>query len=55
MVSGGLKALQTASIVVGSPFAIGIGFIIWSLLRSLKHKYELEFGASSVNKYVIKS
>lgn len=39
LLSGGLKAVQTASIVAGSPFAIGIGFMIWSLLRSLKQEY----------------
>ncbi|WP_261842820.1 BCCT family transporter [Aliamphritea ceti] len=43
LLSGGLKAVQTASIVAGSPFAIGIGFMIWSLLRSLKQEYAKEY------------
>jgi glycine betaine transporter len=43
LLSGGLKAVQTASIVAGSPFAIGIGFMVWSLLRSLKKEYAKEF------------
>lgn len=42
LLSGGLKAVQTASIVAGSPFAIGIGFMVWSLLRSLKIEYAKE-------------
>lgn len=42
LLSGGLKAVQTASIVAGSPFAIGIGFMVWSLLRSLKLEYAKE-------------
>lgn len=40
LLSGGLKAVQTASIVAGSPFAIGIGFMVWSLLRSLRQEYQ---------------
>ncbi len=36
LVSGGLKALQTASIVAGSPFAIGIFFMMWSLLKLVR-------------------
>jgi glycine betaine transporter len=47
LVSGGLQAVQTASIVAGSPFAIGIGFMIYSLLKSLKYEYRLEFGENS--------
>ncbi len=43
LLSGGLKAVQTASIVAGSPFAIAIGFMIWSLIRSLKAEYKKEF------------
>nr|WP_067291627.1 BCCT family transporter [Marinobacterium profundum] len=39
LLSGGLKAVQAASIIAGSPFAIGIGFMVWSLLRSLKLEY----------------
>jgi len=42
LLSGGLKAVQTASIVAGSPFAIGIGFMVWSLLKSLKKEYDKE-------------
>ncbi|MBU2874081.1 BCCT family transporter [Marinobacter salexigens] len=53
LVSGGLQAVQTASIVAGSPFAIGIGFMIWSLLKSLRHEYDLEFGAKSMRKLVV--
>lgn len=45
LVSGGLKAVQTASIVAGSPFVIGIAFMIWSLIRSLKSEYKKEFSA----------
>lgn len=48
LVSGGLQAVQTASIVAGSPFAIGIGFMVWSLLKSLHHEYEVEFGGSLI-------
>ena len=47
LLSGGLKAVQTASIVAGSPFAIGIGFMVWSLLRSLKTEYDKEYLAES--------
>ena len=36
LISGGLKALQTASIVAGSPFAIAILFMVWSLFKLLK-------------------
>ncbi len=43
LLSGGLKAVQTASIVAGSPFAIAIGFMIWSLIRSLKTEYKKEY------------
>ncbi len=42
LLSGGLKAVQTASIVAGSPFAIGIGFMVWSLIRSLRLEYARE-------------
>lgn len=42
LLSGGLDAVRTASIVAGSPFTIGIGFMIWSLLRSLKSEYARE-------------
>lgn len=45
LLSGGLKAVQTASIVAGSPFAIGIGFMVWSLIRSLKKEYKQEYGS----------
>ncbi len=45
LLSGGLKAVQTASIVAGSPFAVGIGFMVWSLLKSLKTEYEKEHRA----------
>ena len=48
LLSGGLKAVQTASIVAGSPFAIGIGFMIWSLLRSLKQEYAKEYEGAEV-------
>jgi glycine betaine transporter len=43
LLSGGLKAVQTASIVAGSPFAIAIAFMIWSLIRSLKVEYKKEY------------
>ncbi len=43
LLSGGLKAVQTASIVAGSPFAIAIGFMIWSLIKSLKVEYKKEY------------
>ncbi|MEH6445685.1 MAG: BCCT family transporter [Oceanospirillaceae bacterium] len=46
LLSGGLKAVQTASIVAGSPFAIGIGFMIWSLIRTLRLEYKKEFEQS---------
>ena len=36
LMSGGLAGLQAASIVAGSPFAIAILFMVWSLLRSLR-------------------
>ncbi|MGB1237713.1 MAG: BCCT family transporter [Pseudomonadales bacterium] len=45
LLSGGLQAVQTASIVAGSPFAIGIAFMVWSLVRSLKREYDIEYGA----------
>ncbi|MBN3564229.1 BCCT family transporter [Aliamphritea spongicola] len=48
LLSGGLKAVQTASIVAGSPFAIGIGFMIWSLLRSLRQEYAKEYEGAEV-------
>ncbi|MGF1700617.1 BCCT family transporter [Photobacterium makurazakiensis] len=44
LLSGGLQAVQTASIVAGSPFAIVIGFMVWSLIRLLKKEYAKDFG-----------
>ncbi|MES0826888.1 BCCT family transporter [Ruegeria sp. SCP11] len=38
LMSGGLKGLQAASIVAGSPFAIAIIVMIWSLLRMLRRE-----------------
>ena len=40
--SGGVKALQKASIIVGAPFSIIIFFMIISLFRLLKEAYEEE-------------
>ena len=38
LMSGGLKGLQAASIVAGSPFAIAIMFMTWSLIKSLRRE-----------------
>lgn len=38
LMSGGLKGLQAASIVAGSPFAIAIIAMIWSLIKSLRRE-----------------
>ena len=36
LVSGGLQALQAASIVAGAPFGVAMLFMFWSLVKTLK-------------------
>lgn len=46
LVSGGLQALQAATIIAGTPFAITIVFMLWALIRCLRSEYEKECGLS---------
>ncbi|MBM9615890.1 BCCT family transporter [Desulfobulbus rhabdoformis] len=43
--SGGLQALQKASIIAGAPFSVILFLMIFSLLRLLKQAYREEFGS----------
>ncbi len=42
LLGGGLKALQTASVITGLPFAIIVLMMIYSLNAGLKKEYEIE-------------
>lgn len=42
LVSGGLQALQAATIVVGTPFAIAMIFMLASLVKVLRSEYQKE-------------
>ncbi len=42
LISGGLTALQTASVITGLPFAIILLIMIFSLNSALKQEYEME-------------
>lgn len=44
LISGGLQALQAATIIAGTPFAIVIVFMLWALIRTLQSEYEKECG-----------
>lgn len=44
LLSGGLQALQKASIIAGAPFSVIIFMMIFSLLKMLKKAYAEEFG-----------
>jgi choline/glycine/proline betaine transport protein len=40
LVGGGLKALQTAAVATGLPFAVLLLFMVWSLHKGLEKEYE---------------